>query len=468
MKSPFDIFMSPKSIAVVGASRTPGRPGYVVVQNVSRRYRGGCVFPVNPSAGEILGIRCYPDLESLPERPEVVVLSIPPDEILPVVEKAGRAGARGLVIIASGFAEEGAERKNLEREMVTRAKAYGMRILGPNTTGLLNLEKDLILTFIPFEEIRRGSVSFLVQSGTFGGGLLEQMRSSFYFGVSKSVGLGNKADIGDEEALSFLQDDEETKLVAIHMEGTRNARSFFEAALAVSRKKPVVLLKSGRTPLGAKAMLSHTASLAGNDGLFTAACRQAGVIRVRDIDEFFDTVRALASQPLPAGKRVAVVTFSGAAGVMGADVLFEESMALAALKPETIRRVQEAGPAWHAIGNPMDIWPTEMAIGYRESYELAMRAALQDEQVDALIVVHAAMGEEKTPLAQFSFFPELRHEFAGKPILSVLHGNCEYKEKVRIFLESRGIPSYSSIDRAARVLAHLYRYARFRGMAAGE
>ncbi len=462
MKSPFHVFMNPKSIAVVGASRTPGRAGYVVVQNVSRRYREGSVFPVNPSAAEILGLRCYPDLSSLPEKPEIVVLSIPPGEILPAVEEAGRTGARGLVVIASGFAEEGIEGRALEREMVCRSKAYGMRILGPNTTGLLNLEKDLILTFIPFEEIRRGSVSFLVQSGTFGGGLLEQIRSSFYFGIAKSVGLGNKADLADEEALSFLEEDEETKVTAIHMEGTKNARGFFEAAAKVSRKKPIVLLKSGRTPFGAAAMLSHTASLAGNDGLFTAACRQAGIIRVRDIEEFFDTIKALACQPLPSGKRVAVVTFSGAAGVMGADVLYEESLGLASLKPETIRSVQEAGPAWHRIGNPMDIWPTEMAIGYRESYELAMRAALRDDQVDALIVVHSAMGDERPPLPSFSFFPEIHHEFPAKPILSVLHGNCGYKEQVRIFLESRGIPSYPSIDRAARVLAHLYRYARYR------
>ncbi len=464
MKSPFDVLMNPKSIAVIGASRTPGRAGHVVVQNVSRRYREGCVFPVNPSAAEILGIRCYPDLESLPEKPEVVVLSVPPSEILPSVDKAGRAGAKGLIVIASGFSEEGAEGRTLEREMVSRAKNYGMRILGPNTTGLLNLEKDLILTFIPFDEIRRGSVSFLVQSGTFGGGLLEQIRSSYRFGIAKSIGLGNKADLGDEEALSFLEGDEETKVVAIHMEGTKNARGFFEAARRVSPKKPIVLLKSGRTPFGAKAMLSHTASLAGNDALFTAACRQAGIIRVRDIEEFFDTIRALAYQPLPPGKRVAIITFSGAAGVMGADVLYEECLDLAALMPETIRRVQEAGPAWHCIGNPMDIWPTEMMIGYRKSYELAMRAAIQDKEVDALIIVHAA-GPQRPPLSSFSFFAEIHHDFPKKPILSVLHGNCAYKEEVRIFLESHGIPSYPSIDRAARVLAHLYRYAQFRGKA---
>lgn len=458
MKSPFEFFMNPKSIAVVGASRTPGRAGYVVVENVSRSYRGGRVFPVNPSAREILGIPCYANLHSLPERPEIVVLSLPPEQILPAIDSAGQAGAKGLVVIASGFAEEGHEGRSLETEMVGRAKAYGMRILGPNTTGLLNLEKDLLLTFIPFDYVPKGSVSFMVQSGTFGGGLLEQIRSSYYFGIAKSIGLGNKADLGDEEALRYLGDDEETKVVAIHMEGTKNGRSFFESARAVSRKKPIVLLKSGRTPFGAQAMLSHTASLAGSDGLFTAACRQAGIIRVRDIEEFFDTIKALATQPLPRGNRVAIVTFSGAAGVMGADVLYEEGMTLASLNDETIRMVRHAGPAWHRIGNPMDIWPTEMMIGYEKSYTIGMRAALKDPQVDALLVVHSAMPAGRLPVETFSFFQKIHQEFPAKPMLSILHGNCRAREEIRVFLESRGIPSYPSIDRAARVLAHLYRY----------
>ncbi len=463
MESPFSFFMNPQTIAVVGASRTPGRAGYVVVKNVSQRYREGRVFPVNPSAKEILGLRSYASLRLLPEKPEIVVISLPPEEILPVIEEAGQVGARGIIVVASGFAEEGEKGRALEKEMIRRASVYGLRILGPNTTGLLNTEKDLILTFIPFDEVQKGSVSFIVQSGTFGGGLLEQIRSSYFFGIAKSIGLGNKADLGDEEALAFLMHDEQTRVVAIHMEGAKNGRAFFEMARAVGRKKPVVLLKSGRTPLGARAMLSHTASLAGNDELFTAACRQAGVIRVRDIEEFFDIVKALAAQPLPMGKRVAIVTFSGAAGVMGADVLYEEALTLASLAPETIQTVQEAGPAWHHIGNPMDIWPTEMAIGYSQSYEVAMRAALKDPQVDALIVVHSAMGEERPPLQTFALFPQIQEEFPAKAMLSVLHGNCQFKEQVRVFLESRGIPSYPSIDRASRVLSHLYRYAQYRG-----
>ncbi|HSR11909.1 MAG TPA: CoA-binding protein [Thermodesulfobacteriota bacterium] len=451
--------MNPKSIAVVGASRTPGRAGYVVVENVSRSYRGGRVFPVNPSAREILGLPCYPDLKSLPESPEIVVLSVPPDQILSAVDSAGTSGARGLVVIASGFAEEGGEGRALESEMVRRARAHGMRILGPNTTGLLNLGKDLLLTFIPFDEVPRGSVSFVVQSGTFGGGLLEQIRSSYSFGISKSIGLGNKADLGDEEALRYLGDDGDTRVIAVHMEGTKNGRTFFESARDAARKKPLVLLKSGRTPFGAEAMLSHTASLAGNDALFTAACRQAGIIRVRDIEEFFDTIKAFAGQPLPRGNRVAVVTFSGAAGVMGADVLYEEGMTLAALDPETIKTVRDAGPPWHRIGNPMDIWPTEMMIGYENAYTIGMRAALKDPQVDAVLVVHSAMPGNRMPVDTFSFFHRIHQEFPDKPMFSVLHGNRAAGEEIRVFLEKRGIPSYPSIDRAARVLAHMHRYA---------
>jgi len=462
MKSPLDLFVSPRAIAIVGASRTPGRAGYVLVKNISQHYREGRVFPVNPAAQEILGLPCYAHLQNLPEPPDIVVISLPPRETPPVIEEAGKAGARGIIVVGSGYAEEGEEGRRLELEMVRQARLSGLRILGPNTTGLLNTEKDLLLTFLDFDEVRKGSVSFIVQSGTFGGGLLEQIRSSYFFGIAKSFGMGNKCDLADEDALDFLEEDGQTRVVAIHMEGTKNGRAFFERAKKVTPQKPVILLKSGRTPFGARAMLSHTASLAGNDALFTAACRQAGIIRVESIEEFFDTIKIFATQPLPWGRRVAIVTFSGAAGVMGADVLYEEDLALASLTPETIHSVQEAGPAWHRIGNPVDIWPTEMEIGNERAYELATRAALKDPGVDALIIVHSAMGESKTPFKGFTLFPKFKDEFPSKPLLSVLHGNCQFMEQVRVFLESNGIPSYPSIDRAVRALSHLYRYTLHR------
>jgi acetyltransferase len=292
--------------------------------------------------------------------------------------------------------------------------------------------------------------------------LLEQIRSSYFFGIAKSFGMGNKCDLSDEDALAFLEADAQTRVVAIHMEGTKDGKLFFQRAKAVSDQKPVILLKSGRTPLGAKAMLSHTASLAGDNALFSAACRQAGIIRVLSIEDFFDAIKAFATQPFPKGKRVAIVTFSGAAGVMGADVLYEEGLTLAPLDAETIHSVKEMGPGWHDVGNPIDIWPTIMDIGYERSYNTATRAALQDSHVDALIIVHYATSGAEDPLKDFAIFPRIKEEFPAKPLLFVLHGNCQSMEQVRVFLESRQIPAYPSVDRAARALSHLYRYGRYR------
>ncbi|MEM4856239.1 MAG: CoA-binding protein, partial [Sulfolobales archaeon] len=284
---------NPKSIAVVGASRTPGKIGYEIMANIIGYGYSGKLYPVNPVADEILGLKCYPKVSSIPGGVDMVVVSVPSKSVLEVVEDAGNAGAKVAVIISSGFKEVG--NVALEEEVVRKARSYGMRVLGPNIFGVVYTPARLNASFGP-RNVVPGGIAFITQSGALGIALMG-MTIVERIGVSSIVSVGNKADIDDADLLEYLAEDPNTKVILIYLEGVNDGRRFVKVASEVVTKKPIVVIKAGRTEVGAKAVASHTGSLAGNVVVYKVAFEQAGILAAHNVEEAFDISRAFANLP---------------------------------------------------------------------------------------------------------------------------------------------------------------------------
>jgi acyl-CoA synthetase (NDP forming) len=298
-------FFEPESVAVIGASRNPSKYGYSLLKNLIDLGFNGKIYPVNPNAEEILGLKAYPSVKAINENVDLAIIIVPSFKVPEVMLDCAEKRVKGVVICSSGFREAGEAGKKLEDEVVAIAKKAGIRVVGPNTTGILNATNNFTTSFVPLPRFKRGNVAFIAQTGLFAAAAFWWIISKQPFGVSKIVGLGNKCDVDDAEVLEYLADDEETEVVAIYMEGVKDGRRLFETFKKVSKIKPIVVLKSGRSPAGVKASLSHTGSLAVKDEIFDAVCKQAGVIRVGgDLDELLDVTKAFALQPLPKGIRL--------------------------------------------------------------------------------------------------------------------------------------------------------------------
>ena len=335
-----------------------------------------------------------------------------------------KKGVRAAIVLSGGFSEEGEEGEKLEKEMVRIGKRARIRIVGPNTTGIINTENGFTSSFNNFSNLVRENVAFVAQTGNFGGVVLEQIFSSHLFGVSKVVGLGNKCDVEEAEILEYLAKDPETRVIFLYLEGVKDGKRFLEVSRRVAEEKPIIIVKGGRTAPGASMALSHTASLSGRDEVFSAVCKQAGVVRVRGFEEFLDLAQALSSQSLPRGNRVAMMHFSGACLVLGTDMILESSLSIAGLSDASMRKLREITPQWHRISNPIDLQPCIMSVGAQKAYEVAIDAVMEDTSVDAVIVgVGAVEGNCPDDVVEL----KLRRT---KPILFNFYGNKSMSERM--------------------------------------
>lgn len=453
------VFFEPKSVAVVGASRTPGKLGNTILKNLLTLKYEGQVFPINPNASEISGLKAYPSVVEIPHQVDLAVIAIPAPQVLDVVRDCAQKRVRGIVIISSGFGEIGQEGAERQSELLRIATGAGMRILGPNTTGILNSHNRFTTTFVELNEVREGSVAFIAQTGMFAGMMLEHILTWEKFGLSKVAGLGNKCDIADHEILDYLAQDTATKVIMMHIEGIKDGKRFFETARRLSREKPMIVLKAGRTEAGAKAALSHTDSLTGRDEVFEALCKQAGSIRANDFNELVDFAKMFAYQPLPRGNRVAIVTLSGGAGVMAADACFQSGLHLADLSHYTLQKMVEKAPSWATVGNPVDVEPLAETVGSVEAYKIAFKAALSDKSVDLCLFI---MGTLRMPEIRIDFLEDIKNTYSQKPIALCIIGRREIYEQFFRIAEEVGIPVFNSVHRAVNGLAALYRYSRLR------
>jgi acetyl coenzyme A synthetase (ADP forming)-like protein len=455
--------MRPSAIAVVGASDSEGKIGNSVMRNLVDGGFAGEIYPVNPKASEILGKKCYPDVAELPDGVDVAVFAIPAKFVPDTLAKVGDKGIPAAVLIPSGFAETG--ETQLQRQLVESAREHGVRFIGPNIYGVYYTPARMSAAFTTPYDVE-GPVALASQSGGIGMAILGFSRST-KLGVSAIVGLGNKADIDEDDLLTFFEQDDATNCVALHMEDLKDGRAFVEVAQRVSKKKPIVVLKAGATPAGTKAAASHTAALAGDDKIYEDILREAGVVRARGLQELLQFARCLPILPTPTGENVVIITGAGGSGVLLSDACFNNGLHLMEMPDDLNEAFMEFIPPFGAAGNPVDITGGEPPETYRNTVALG----LEDERIHGLVLGywHTIV---TPPMVFAEVMTEVVEEFRGrgieKPIVASLAGDVEVEEASQ-YLFDHGIPAFPyTTETPVEVLAAKYRWARMAGLLDGR
>jgi acyl-CoA synthetase (NDP forming) len=451
------LFFEPRTVALVGASGNPARPGYHLFQNLKISF-GDSFYPVNPRAGRIDGVLCHRSVLDIPAEIDLAVIFVPAREVPRVLEECARKGIRRAIIESAGFAEAGPAGAVLQERCLAVARQAGMRLWGPNCMGAIDVPKGKVLSFMnPLlwqGRLVPGSVSLAVQSGMLSAGFLTHMLTRTPFGLAKVCSIGNKIDIDEVDLLEFFLDDQDTGVIAFYVESLPRGRRFFECAR--SSGKPIVMLKAGRSDIGARAARSHTAALAQDDRVLDGALRQAGVIRVSAMSELFDVARSLALSPLGRRRprpRVAVLTFSGGGGVVSSDDIAGLHMELAAFEARTISILRAIFPDWMEPANPVDLYPAFEKNGPTETFRTTLEAVAGDPGVDA-VYAHLYIPPLETPLFDYDHMAAVVRKH-GKPLVVWLLGDAARMPCVRQDLESRGIPVTDEMARGVRILAAL-------------
>lgn len=383
MDRSLDGIFRPKSIAVIGASTRKGTIGREILHNLIENEFNGKVFPVNPKASVIHSIKCYSTILDVPDAVDLAIIVVPRDSVRMILEQCGEKGVKGVVVITSGFKETGEEGAEKELELLEVIRKYNMRMVGPNCFGVLNADPNYSMN-ATFSKTKPpvGSVGFMSQSGALGEAILDYA-NRLQLGISMFASVGNKADISGNDILAYWQDDPVTELILLYLENFGDPRRFTRIARGITRKKPIVAVKAGRTAAGARAITSHTGVLAGLDVGTDALFDQCGVQRVTSVDELFDVAIAFTNQPLPKGDRIAMITNAGGPGILATDAIVGLGMKMAAFEPKTLRCLRENLPPIAAVDNPIDV----IAAGGPDSYRVAMDAVLSDNNVDGVLVI---------------------------------------------------------------------------------
>jgi acetate---CoA ligase (ADP-forming) len=456
-------FFEPGSVAVIGASRTPGKGGFNIVENLARLGYKGKVYPVNPHAQQILGFRSYIRLADIPETPELAIIVLPPDLVPGSLAECASCGIKAVVIESAGFGEMDESGARAQAGIVRLAKSAGVRVMGPNSVGTMNpyARFDTSLgrlneIFLPEGDIREGTVGFVGQTGLFTGVFLPLINEEL--GISKVACLGNKCDVDENDVLEYLGADPATRVIAMYLEDVKDGQRFLDLSRRIVREKPIIALKSAVTEGGARASATHTASIAGEDRVYDAAFRQAGIVRVNSFSQLWDTARAFVHAPLPAGDRVAIINLAGSGCVITVDALARHGLRVAELAPATAARIKTVYPDWWRVRSPIDLWTAIEASGFEAACTTVTRAALEDEGVDAAVVILGAIdwipGQSVPHL-----FEGIKRDFPAKPILAVSPlGDREIYIRLCRGFQAIGIPSYTSDEAAIDALAALWRY----------
>ncbi|MFJ5681634.1 acetate--CoA ligase family protein [Streptomyces sp. NPDC093099] len=451
--------MKPASVTVIGASGEPGKIGNSVMRNLIDGGFPGEIHPVNPKADDILGRKAYKSVMDVPGQPDVAVFAIPAESVPAALEEAGRRGIPNAVLIPSGFAETGEHA--LQARIVAIGEEYGVRLLGPNIYGYYSTWHDLCATFCTPYDVR-GGVALTSQSGGIGMAILGFARSTGT-GVSAIVGLGNKSDLDEDDLLTWFGEDPNTECVAMHLEDLKDGRAFVAAARATVPKKPVVVLKAGRTAAGARAAGSHTGALAGDDAVYDDVLRQAGVIRAPGLNEMLEYARALPVLPTPLGDNVVIITGAGGSGVLLSDAVVDNGMRLMEIPPDLDKAFRAYIPPFGAAGNPVDITGGEPPA----TYEATIRLGLQDPRIHALVLGywHTIV----TPPMAFAeltarVVAEFRAKGIQKPVVASLAGDIEVEEACQYLFE-RGVVAYPyTTEKPVAALGAKYTWARAAGL----
>ncbi|MGD0627197.1 MAG: CoA-binding protein [Thermodesulfobacteriota bacterium] len=455
-------FFYPERVAIVGASRNPLRPNHNLLANLVNLGFKGKVYPVNPETTDILGVKTYPDLKSIEGPIDLAVVAVPHYLTLGLLQDCVAKGIKRVTIVAGGFSETGEEGKRVQREIAALLKQKGVRAIGPNALSPINASTNFAISFFPIERLKVGGLSLIFQSGLYEP-RLDWLFSDFNLHLCKLIDLGNKMDINEVDALTYLSQDPQTKVIGIHLESIEgNGREFLRLVREVSQQKHVVVLKSGRTEAGAKAAASHTGVIVqGSDRVFDAALKQAGAIRAQTIEDFFDLARALerfGTLLLP-GNRVAIATLPGGEAVIVTDLCQVEGLTLARLQDQTIAKVRPVSAPWEISVNPFDLGVALQFIDPRKVYFTLLDALVNDPNVDG-IAIQVPSRAFNIPREFFQSFPQSLK--AQKPIALWVAGIPSGREEVLEWLEEQNIPVFPNPEKVIRALAALHRSSFFK------
>ncbi|MCG6911835.1 MAG: CoA-binding protein [Deltaproteobacteria bacterium] len=471
--------LAPESVAFIGASNDPTKWGCIILKNMLHGGYAGPIYPVNPKEKEVLGLKAYASVAALPETPEMAVIVIPPPAVPAAVEDCVKKGVRAGLVITAGFAEVGPEGKKLQTAMVANAKKGGMILIGPNCNGISRPSANF---FPQMPSIFPGSgpLAAVAQSGNVAASLIRRGIKKG-FGFSAVFSIGNEADLHCEDFLKFLGDDPETKVIVGYMEGFKDGRRFFNVAREVTVKKPIVMVKAGSTGAGAKAAMSHTASLSGEDATFDGLCKQSGIIRTDSIDDMFGIGTGFLNQPLPKGNKVGIVTMGGGWGVLAADTSANFGLDVVTLSSRTIARLDEILPSWWNRGNPVDMVAGTVGGVVPESVRILMEAPETDcvilLGVLGLMKKRPGPSDGKPDLVEkqirealqdlsdaFDWLKSLSHQYQ-KPLViasEIPFTLGDFENRMVQMLGQKQIACYNSPNMAARVMSRLVAYGRYR------
>ncbi len=460
-RHPLDPIFKPRSIAVIGASRKKGSIGWEILHNIVEYEFNGKVFPVNPHAEVIHSIKCFPSVLDIPDPVDLAIIVVPKEEVLRVVDECGQKGVRGLVVITAGFKETGPAGLEREQKLVEKIRQYGMRMIGPNCMGVINTDPTVRLnaTFAPTRPLP-GRIGFTSQSGALGAAILN-MAERLGLGFSMFVSMGNKADVSGNDLLQYWEDDPHTDVILMYLESFGNPRKFTQLARRVTKKKPIIAVKAGRTAAGARAASSHTGALAGLDLATEALLEQCGVLRAHSIEDLFDLAMAFVYCPIPHGNRVAILTNAGGPAIMATDACVNFGLKIADLAPRTRAQLRARLPEECTVENPVDLIASADAATYRFALDLL----LTDENVDAAIVIFVPpIMVTPHQIADAIADVTSHHE---KPVLGVFMAPEDFFRQMHQ-RPSRTFPIYQFPESAARALSALVAYRERRDREEGQ
>ena len=451
-----NLFFEPRSVALIGATSNPGF-GHGLPLFWGKNGWLDRAYLVNPKGGEMHGKKVIPSISELPEGIDLAVVIVPSPAVREVLVELGEKGIRAVIIESAGFAETGPEGKKRQEELAELAKGIGIRLIGPNCVGVVNTENRFATIEIMDPAMEPGSVAIMAQSGVFGNILLDHLPTAG-LKISKVATLGNKIDLDEADFLDYFAADPGTRVILIYMEGTNNGPRFLQALRRTCRIKPVVILKSGRTPYGREATLSHTASLSGEDRVFDAAFRQAGAIRAMNLQEMVEIARVLIGQPPMRGRNIGILTTSGSLGAMTADMVYQEGMRLPPWDPDTIEKIKARAPGWMNVKNPLDIGPSGI-------FRPACEAVFADPNPHGFILIpvipYAAIEiymrlgvKARDMLGDWSAY---RETIKDKPVVAIHLGYREWIEQIKD-LCGEAVATVSSPEAAVRALSALYQF----------
>ncbi|ACN13652.1 SucC3 [Desulforapulum autotrophicum HRM2] len=449
-----EFFFKPRGIAVVGATPSPGKGGNLIIKNMLNGYDGK-IYPVNPRYEQIEGLTCYRDVSDVPDPVDLAVVFVSSSLVVPTIQACAHRGIAGAMIQSAGFSEAGEQGRKLQDQLVRIASETGIRLWGPNCMGLVDAVNKRVFstveTVIWDAGMTPGNVSLIVQSGMLAGAFLIDVMTRGGIGISKSCSIGNKMDVDESDILEYLMADDDTAVIGLYLESIVDGPRFMD--LCRKSTKPIVLLKGGRSEKGARAAMSHTASLAGNGAVVSGALAQCNVVAATDFNQMMDICRtfgAFTALKPSRNKRLAVLTYSGGAGIVSTDFFEDAGLELADLSPESCERIQQVFPDWMPAANPVDLWPGVIIHGAKSVYNACLEAVCQDPHVDAVFVHNFVGGFALEPDMDFMVSAA---KSVGKPLVCWLTGERHAVHEFQIKAQQLGLPVFREIHRAVECLA---------------